>query len=132
MRDLTEFSIPQVLNSYRKKELSPVEVVTAHLKRARELQPKLNAFVHVDEESAIAKARAARCPTVEGIQMFAVCSKKESKNDAPGFQKVREQMFDQKFSAQAKRYLANLRRQAMIEYKQPVDETSGGKAGAKR
>jgi Asp-tRNA(Asn)/Glu-tRNA(Gln) amidotransferase A subunit family amidase len=58
MGDLSEFSIAQVLKGYSKKELSPVEVVTAHLKRARELQPKLNVFVHLDEESAIAKARA--------------------------------------------------------------------------
>ncbi|HEY1470854.1 MAG TPA: amidase [Candidatus Acidoferrum sp.] len=59
MRNLNEFSIAEVLKSYSKKELSPVEVMTAHLQRARELQPKLNAFVHLDEESAIAKARAA-------------------------------------------------------------------------
>ena len=58
MRDLNEFSIAEVLKGYSKKESSPVEVVTAHLKRARELQPKLNVFGHLDEESAIAKARA--------------------------------------------------------------------------
>jgi peptidyl-prolyl cis-trans isomerase SurA len=56
--------------------------------------------------------------TAEGIQMFAVCSKKESKTDSPALKQVREQMFEQKFGAQAKRYLADLRRQAMIEYKQ--------------
>jgi peptidyl-prolyl cis-trans isomerase SurA len=55
--------------------------------------------------------------TSEGIQMFAVCSKKESKNDAPGLQKMRDQMFEQKFGVRAKRYLADLRRAAMIEYK---------------
>jgi peptidyl-prolyl cis-trans isomerase SurA len=72
--------------------------------------------------------------TSEGIQMFAVCSKKESKNDAPGMQKVRDQIFEQKFGVQAKRYLASLRRQAMIEYKQPVDDAAGatGRSGAKR
>jgi peptidyl-prolyl cis-trans isomerase SurA len=72
--------------------------------------------------------------TGEGIQMFAVCSKKESKSDAPGMQKVRDQIFEKKFGAQAKRYLASLRRQAMIEYKQPVEDTPGtnGRTGAKR
>ena len=55
--------------------------------------------------------------TVDGIQMFAVCSKKESKNEAPGLQKVRDQLFEQKFGTQAKHYLADLRRAAMIEYK---------------
>ena len=55
--------------------------------------------------------------TAEGIQMFAVCSKKESKTDAPGLREVRDKMFEKKFGAKANRYLADLRRQAMIEYK---------------
>jgi peptidyl-prolyl cis-trans isomerase SurA len=57
--------------------------------------------------------------TAEGIQMFAVCSKHETKNDSPGMQKMRNQIFEEKFGAKAKRYLAELRHQAMIEYKQP-------------
>jgi peptidyl-prolyl cis-trans isomerase SurA len=56
--------------------------------------------------------------TAEGIQMFAVCSKKESKEDAPGLKEIRDKMFEKKFGAKANRYLADLRRQAMIEYKQ--------------
>ena len=55
--------------------------------------------------------------TAEGIQMFAVCSKKESKTDAPGLKEVRDKMFEKKFGTKANRYLADLRRQAMIEYK---------------
>lgn len=55
--------------------------------------------------------------TPEGIQMFAVCSKKESKTEAPGLKEVRDKMFEKKFGAKANRYLADLRRQAMIEYK---------------
>jgi peptidyl-prolyl cis-trans isomerase SurA len=72
--------------------------------------------------------------TGEGIQMFAVCTKKETKADAPGMQKARNQLFEQKFSARAKRYLADLRRQAMIEYRQPTDATASatGKPPARR
>lgn len=55
--------------------------------------------------------------TNEGVQMFAVCSKKETKNDSPGMQKMRDQLFEQKFGAKAKHYLADLRHAAMIEYK---------------
>jgi peptidyl-prolyl cis-trans isomerase SurA len=55
--------------------------------------------------------------TAEGIQMFAVCSKKESKTDTPGLKEVRDKMFEKKFGVRANRYLADLRRQAMIEYK---------------
>jgi peptidyl-prolyl cis-trans isomerase SurA len=57
--------------------------------------------------------------TAEGVQMFAVCAKKETKSETPLMREVRDQMFQQKFGAQAKRYLDNLRRQAMIEYKMP-------------
>jgi peptidyl-prolyl cis-trans isomerase SurA len=55
--------------------------------------------------------------TGEGIQMFAVCSKKESKTEAPGLKEVRNKIFEKKFGAKANSYLADLRRQAMIEYK---------------
>lgn len=60
--------------------------------------------------------------TAEGVQMFAVCAKKETKSDTPEMKEIREQMFQQKFGAQAKRYLDTLRRQAMIEYKTPEDK----------
>jgi peptidyl-prolyl cis-trans isomerase SurA len=60
--------------------------------------------------------------TAEGVQMFAICAKKETKSDTPQMTEVRNQMFQQKFGAQAKRYLDTLRRQAMIEYKMPEDK----------
>jgi peptidyl-prolyl cis-trans isomerase SurA len=55
--------------------------------------------------------------TAEGIQMFAICSKKESKNESPGLKEVRDKIFEKRFGAKANRYLTDLRRQAMIEYK---------------
>jgi peptidyl-prolyl cis-trans isomerase SurA len=60
--------------------------------------------------------------TAEGIQLFAICAKKETKSDTPEMKEIRDQMFQQKFGAQAKRYLETLRRQAMIEYKTPEDK----------
>jgi peptidyl-prolyl cis-trans isomerase SurA len=60
--------------------------------------------------------------TAEGVQVFALCSKKENKTDTPGRKEVRDEIFMQKFSAQAKRYLAQIRREAMIEYKTPVEQ----------
>jgi peptidyl-prolyl cis-trans isomerase SurA len=55
--------------------------------------------------------------TDEGVQMFALCDKRETKADTPGKKEVRDELFQQKFGVQAKRYLAELRRAAMIEYK---------------
>jgi peptidyl-prolyl cis-trans isomerase SurA len=60
--------------------------------------------------------------TAEGVQMFALCSKKENKSDTPGRREVRDEIFQQKFTAQSKRYLEQLRREAMIEYKAPVEQ----------
>ena len=55
--------------------------------------------------------------TLQGIELFAVCAKKETKGgDTPTKREVREKMFQDRFAAQAKRYLGELRKQAMIEY----------------
>lgn len=59
-------SIAQTLNRYNKKQISPVDVVTAHLERIQQLQPKLNAFVHLDAESALARARNVEAALLRG------------------------------------------------------------------
>lgn len=59
--------------------------------------------------------------TAEGVQMFAICGKKETKSETPVMREVRDQMMQQRFGDKAKRYLESLRRQAMIEYKMPTD-----------
>ena len=62
--------------------------------------------------------------TAEGVQMFAVCAKKETKTETPGMHEIRDQMFQQKFGVKAKHYLEDLRRAAMIEYKMPEDQVT--------
>jgi peptidyl-prolyl cis-trans isomerase SurA len=53
-----------------------------------------------------------------GIEMFAVCKKTEAKSDnAPGKRAARESLFNTKFTELSKRYLADLRRAALIEYR---------------
>jgi peptidyl-prolyl cis-trans isomerase SurA len=53
----------------------------------------------------------------QGVQVFAVCSKKETSGDTPEQRQVREKLFAQRFDDQSKHYLAELRREAMIEVK---------------
>jgi peptidyl-prolyl cis-trans isomerase SurA len=53
-----------------------------------------------------------------GIEMHAVCSKSEAKADnSPGKRQARETIFNAKFQQLSKRYLAELRRAALIEYR---------------
>ncbi|MDC7788988.1 peptidylprolyl isomerase [Rhodoplanes sp. TEM] len=55
--------------------------------------------------------------TPNGIEMFAVCAKREVKVDAPVLKEVRAQLFTDTFQAKSKKLLAELRRSAMIERK---------------
>jgi peptidyl-prolyl cis-trans isomerase SurA len=55
--------------------------------------------------------------TREGIQMFALCSRSEKKVDGAATREARDALFAEQFQAKSKRYLAELRKQAMIEVK---------------
>ena len=55
--------------------------------------------------------------TPQGIQMFALCARKENQADAAATKEVRDQMFAEQFQAKSKRYLEVLRKSAMIEVK---------------
>ena len=72
MATFNYFSIAETLEKFRRKEFSPVELITAHLQRAQALQPKLNAFVHLDAESALARARQAEAAIQRGEPLRAL------------------------------------------------------------
>jgi peptidyl-prolyl cis-trans isomerase SurA len=55
--------------------------------------------------------------TTQGIEVFALCTKKETKAETPEKRQAREKIFSDTFQAKAKNYLRELRRQAMIERK---------------
>jgi amidase len=59
MGDCTRLSALAMAEAVRRREISPVELVEAHLARIAKLNPKLNAFVQVDAEGARHAARAA-------------------------------------------------------------------------
>jgi len=52
-------SISETSSLFRSKQLSPVELLDAHLSRIARFQAKLNAFVHLDPRSARAAALSA-------------------------------------------------------------------------
>jgi len=55
--------------------------------------------------------------TDQGLQMFALCAKKESTEDTPAKREAREQIFAKRFESESKKFLEEIRKQAMIEYK---------------
>jgi peptidyl-prolyl cis-trans isomerase SurA len=55
--------------------------------------------------------------TAQGIQMFAVCERKATTADSPIKRQLREEMFNKRYEAQSKKFLDEIRRQAMIEYR---------------
>jgi len=55
--------------------------------------------------------------TSQGLQMFALCEKKESTADSPAKRELREKLFTSRLEAESKKFLDEIRRSAMIEYK---------------
>ena len=53
-----------------------------------------------------------------GVEMFAICAKKESTADnSPGKRQAKESLMAQRYEQRSKQYLQELRRGAMLEYK---------------
>jgi Asp-tRNA(Asn)/Glu-tRNA(Gln) amidotransferase A subunit family amidase len=59
-------TIAEISAVIRSKKSSPVELLESHLRRIASLQPKLNAFVHLDADNARAQARAAEAAISRG------------------------------------------------------------------
>jgi Asp-tRNA(Asn)/Glu-tRNA(Gln) amidotransferase A subunit family amidase len=69
MGELNFLSAVSMAEQIRRKRLTPVELVESHLNRIEELNPKLNAFVHVDAESARRQARLAEAAVGKGEEL---------------------------------------------------------------
>jgi peptidyl-prolyl cis-trans isomerase SurA len=55
--------------------------------------------------------------TAQGLQMFALCGKRESAQDSPLKRELRDQLFSKRLQAESTKFLEELRKSAMIEYK---------------
>jgi Asp-tRNA(Asn)/Glu-tRNA(Gln) amidotransferase A subunit family amidase len=64
--------IAEVAGKIRTKEISPREIIDAHLARIEKLQPKLNTFVHIDAEGARRQALAAEARVLRGDKVGAL------------------------------------------------------------
>src|SRR5438034_3122733 len=55
--------------------------------------------------------------TKQGVEMVALCARKETKIDTPKKREVRDKMYAEKFQAKSKSYLQEVRKAAMVEYR---------------
>jgi Asp-tRNA(Asn)/Glu-tRNA(Gln) amidotransferase A subunit family amidase len=65
MNDLTFLSAVAMAEQVRSKNISPVELVEAHLAQIEKLNPRLNTFVQVDEEGARRAAQDAETAVMQ-------------------------------------------------------------------
>ena len=70
--DVAYASAVELLQLYRNKALSPVEVTRALLDRLDSLEPKINAFCLVDRDGALAAVRASEVRWLHGEQTGAL------------------------------------------------------------
>jgi aspartyl-tRNA(Asn)/glutamyl-tRNA(Gln) amidotransferase subunit A len=59
-------TVGKAAHAVAKKELSPVELMQAHLARIEKLDPTLNAFIRLDGEAALAAAKVAETEATAG------------------------------------------------------------------
>jgi peptidyl-prolyl cis-trans isomerase SurA len=55
--------------------------------------------------------------TAQGLQMFALCGKKQSTAESPVKRELRDKIYTSRYEAEAKKFLEEIRKTAMIEYK---------------
>ena len=64
--DLHWLSLSEAAHAIAHKQLSPVELTQALLKRIERLDPRLNAFIKLDGDAALAAAQAAETEIMAG------------------------------------------------------------------
>ena len=55
--------------------------------------------------------------TKQGVEMVALCDRKQTTVDTPKKKEIRDKMYNAKFEAKSKAYLEQIRKAAMIEYR---------------
>jgi peptidyl-prolyl cis-trans isomerase SurA len=83
-------------------------------KNSSDLEPALREILNKTEVGHLTQPET----TLQGVELVAVCERKETTTETPEKRQWRERLFAQRFEAVSKRYLRDLRRQAMIETKQ--------------
>ena len=95
------------------RSLRDVAIREPIIKNSSDLVPALRQILDKTEVGHLTPPET----TTQGVELFALCEKKETKSETPEKRQAREKIFSEQFDAKAKNYLRELRRQAMIERK---------------
>jgi peptidyl-prolyl cis-trans isomerase SurA len=95
------------------RALTDVAVRDQIVKSSADLSPALREIL---DNTGVGRLTSPET-TAAGIELFALCAKKETKTDAPAMREARQEIFAEQFEKKSKRFLAELRRGAMIEMK---------------
>ena len=68
--------------------------------------------------------------TKQGVEMVALCGRKPTTIDTPKRKEMRDKMYQKKYEATSNTYLAEIRKAAMVEYRQAGAEDSNAEEGS--
>ena len=66
--EIYKLSASELSNAYENKVLSPVEVTNSIIDRIKDIDDKVNAYVFIDEESALQQAKDSETRWINGSQ----------------------------------------------------------------
>jgi peptidyl-prolyl cis-trans isomerase SurA len=81
--------------------------------RSTDLQPELRKILAAIPVGQLSAPEITKL----GVELFAICNKRETKTDTAEKRHAREEIFNKRFEEQSKQYLRRLRREALIERK---------------
>lgn len=96
------------------KSLRQASIRDTIVKTSADLPPNLR---EVLDKTPVGRMTAPEV-TRQGIEMVALCNRQVTTADTPAKRAARDKLFAQKYEAKSKSYLEDLRKRAMIEYKQ--------------
>ncbi len=99
------------------RSLRDVAVRDQITKTSADLAPALREIL---DKTAVGKLTEPEV-TPQGVELFAVCNKRETRLGSAAKREVQNEMFSEQYNTNSKKLLDQLRKQAMIEYKDVPD-----------
>jgi peptidyl-prolyl cis-trans isomerase SurA len=93
--------------------LKDVAVRDAVYRTSGELSASLRDLLEKTPEGKLTPPEVTR----QGVELYAICRKREASSELPGKREARETMMNERFVTEGKAYLKELRAGAMIEYR---------------